>query len=98
MTSLESAIIAKLVELARNPTKDDLSEAKRMLEAERRDNERLRKQVADHQAGAKHITELFEAAGAFMEVHGNASSRSSANVRLRAAIKAAAQHVDLIPF
>lgn len=100
--SMEERVIDRLVELARNPTRDDMAAMDRMLNEARAKCDRLQrdrdKAFAEKVAAEPYIKELYSAAEGIVgpvnaKIHG-----APALHRLRAAIKGAQPHIDLIPF
>ncbi len=105
MSTMDELVLAKLVELARNPTPMELREAK--MAADRldvtctklqRENEKLR---ADAAKADGPMTELWQAAEALLKTTPKTKRPAhelGAYERLHAALKTASPFVDQIPF
>lgn len=95
--TMESLVLDKLVELARNPTPAEMARFASRISGLERDNQRLEKERDDLRQAEAALTELWKAAKFLLESAPGPKQHDHKS-RLRSAIKAAEPFIDQIPF
>lgn len=99
--SMDELVLAKLVELARNPTHQQLEVLRMEAATLRRDSERMQKELLQNRAADGPLTELWQAAEALLKATPKTKRPAHELAhyeRLHAALKTASPFVDQIPF
>lgn len=98
MATLDELVLAKLVELARNPTVQQLEIVRAENVGLRRDNDRMQKELLRKLGADGPLTELWQAAEAAFKSMPPIVRKEKKFERLADALKAASPFVDQIPF